>query len=46
MNFSSIKEWINSGMPFNSFVLGDCNEAMKAMPQTQIRDEEIEERKK
>jgi len=31
-NFNSVREWINTGMPFNSFVLGDCNEAMKTMP--------------
>jgi len=32
MFFDSVKKWIDAGMPFNSFVLGDCNEAMAAMP--------------
>lgn len=32
MNFESVKSWTDAGMPFNSFVCGDCMEAMRAMP--------------
>jgi len=32
MNFESVKGWIDAGMPFNSFVCGDCMEAMREMP--------------
>ncbi len=28
----NIQEWIDSGKPFNSFILGDCMEGMKEMP--------------
>jgi len=30
--FSSVKEWFDAGMPFNSYTNGDCMEAMALMP--------------
>jgi DNA modification methylase len=32
MFYRSVKQWIDSGMPWNSFILGDCMEGMAAMP--------------
>jgi len=31
MNYDSVKSWISDGMPWNSFILGDCMEGMEAM---------------
>jgi site-specific DNA-methyltransferase (adenine-specific) len=32
MFYDSVKSWLDAGMPWDSFVRGDCNEAMREMP--------------